>query len=511
MTLLSDVISRVTESQYWARLSAAYDAAKPAVPWRSWSVRVPYLALSRFCTQALSEGRDIVSYLASGMYLDTGEGAALELFVKSQYQLIPTGPVFAQGRMLLEGVAGSSARTFAPGSVTVGTPGPFGPATRLYTNTEAGAIDAAGVLMMAFSAQVAGDAYNLPVDSPLELKSSFAGLTASNPASGPATIVGTGNAGLLFNAGEAAVTVDVQNLGTSQSLGVAAVFGVLVIRLATDGGGIATSTAEQVRRAVRDAINVGLSLVWDCRNAGDGTGLVAATLTPVPLEFAGTWLSQAGAPAQGGDVLKELAAYRWDTLGGGAGDGAPSTDAGTSDALIYWGRQKPSGYAASPVKRIRTYSNLDPDTGLASGGVIAVMIAGPAGALTAGDVAAVDALYYNPRKFSWGSRLATRSAANLNVAVSGIVNVKISSGMTLAGAQALVEAALTAYAQGDDVEPGFDIGQALYPETIAAHISMASRVGIRDVVLTAPAVPVSCTYAEIPVLDVAGLIYAYVP
>lgn len=510
MTLLSDVIASVSELSFWGRLSAAYDAAKPAIPWRSWSVRNPFLALSRFVTQALSEERDTVAYLAGGMYLDTGEGAALELFVKSQYQIDPTGPVFAKGRILLGGVAGAPAYTFAAGAITIGTPGPFGPNSRLYTNNESGAIDAGGVLLLEFTALVAGDAHNLPVNSALELKTSYAGLIATNPASGQATAVGGGNAGLLFFSGEAAVVVQIRSLGGAfDPLTVDTPFPTTVrITLATDGGGVATSTADAVRAAVRSAIST--SMVLDVRNAGDGTGIVAVTGSPVALTFAGTWLSQAGAPAQTGDVLKELSRTQWDTLGGDAGNGAVQTDAATSDAIINVGRRVPANYAASPVKRIRSYSNLDPDTGLASGGVITVMIAGPAGALTADDVAAVNALYYNPRKFSWGSRLAVRSAANLIVALVGTVNVKISSGRTIAGVQAAVEAALTAYAQGNDTEPGFDIGQALYPETIASRISVADRVGIRDVVLTVPAAPVFATYAQIPVFDLAGLTYVLV-
>lgn len=510
MTLLADVITAVSDSSYWARLTTAFDVAAPPVPWRQWSVRNPFLAVSRFLTQAAAETRAVVAYLAGGMYLDTGEGSALELFVKSQYQLTPTGPVFARGRLLITGVGGSPAKTFVAGDVVVGTPGPFGPASRLYTNTEGGSIDSAGILMMTFSAQVAGDAYNLPVDSALELKTSYAGLSVTNPASGPATLVGNGNAGLLFNAAAAGVTVAVVNVGANQSLVVAPIGSLVLISLATDGAGAATSTADQVRIAARHAIDFGLSLIFDCRNAGNGTGIVAITAAPVALEYAGTWLSQAGAPAQSGDILKTLAASRWDTRGGGAGDGAPPSDAATADALTYWGLQVPAGYAASPVRRIRINSNLDPDTGLASGGVIAVMIAGPAGALTAADVAAVDALYYNPRKFAWAARLVVRSAANLIVTLVGTVYVKMASGRTLAGAQALVEAALTTYAQGDDTEPGFDIGQELYPQEIGARMAVADKAGIRNVDLTLPAAPVAATYAQIPVLDLSGLVYVLV-
>lgn len=511
MTLLSDLLTTVTESQYWTRLTAAYDAVSPSVPWRFWSVRNPYLALSRFCTLGFAELRALVTYLASGMYLDTGEGAALELFVKSQFSLTPDGAVSAKGRILLRGVGGAPAYTFAAGSITIGTPGPFTDRSRLYTNTEPGAIDPNGVLMLEFEANEAGDAYNLPVYSELELKTSYAGIVVSNPPSGPATAIGSGNSGLLFNAGAVGVTVDLLNLGASQVLAVNGfISGAVEITLETNAGSVVVSTAEDVRRAVRDAISGGLTLLFDCRNAGDGSGLVAMTPTPVALEFTGTWLSQAGAPAQTADILRTLAASRWDTRGGGAGDGAPPSDAATADALVYWGLQKPAGYAQTPVRHIRIYSNLDPDTGLASGGVTTVMLAGPAGALSATDVAAVEALYYNPRKFCWSSRLAVRSAANLVIAVTAVVYVKRASLHSLAQVQGLVEAALTDFQVGTATEPGFDIGETVYPQTLGARMADADKIGIRNVDLTVPATPVSATYAQIPVLDLSGVSYVFV-
>ena len=90
MTVLADVIARVTESAYFTRLTDAYVAAK--VNWRAWSVRNPFLVVSKFATLAASETRDLVAYLAAGQYLDTGEGAALHLTGKSQYQLDPNLP-----------------------------------------------------------------------------------------------------------------------------------------------------------------------------------------------------------------------------------------------------------------------------------------------------------------------------------------------------------------------------------------------------------------------------------
>jgi len=216
--VFADLITEVTEAQYWTQLTTRYDTASPPVPWRTWSLRNAYLTDSRMLTQALSELRSINAYALSGMYLEYGEGKALELFARSQYQVTPSGSVSTRGRFLITAAAGAPAQTFSLGQVTAGTPGAFSALSQLYSNVETGAIETGGTLMLDFEAQVAGDAANLPVGAPLDLKTSFAGLTITCPASGPATRIGSGNSSLLWYSKDSGVTVQIVNNGASLPL-----------------------------------------------------------------------------------------------------------------------------------------------------------------------------------------------------------------------------------------------------------------------------------------------------
>lgn len=505
--VFADLITEVTEAQYWTQLTARYDSASPPTPWRTWSLRAADLSTSRFTTQALSELRSVVAYSTSGMFLEYGEGKALELFARSQYQVTPSGSVSARGRFLLTAAAGAPAQSFSAGQITVGTPGAFSSLTQLYSNYETGAIETGGTLMLDFEAQVAGDGANLPVGAPLDLKTSFAGLTITCPASGPATRIGTGNASLLWYCKDSGVTVSIVNNGASLPLTCTAnLFSkVCTIQLETNGGGTAISTAEQVRAAVKAALPIGAlaigQFIIECKNGGDGTGTVAITSSPVALPFAGTWLERAGAPPQTETQIKALCATRWDTLGGGAGDGAPASDSSTVSALEYWGRQIPAGYAASPVDKFKAYSNLDPATGLVSGGVVAVYIAGIAGPLGAADVAAVTANFENPQKYSYGCRLDVRSAVFFPIAVTGTIYYRLSSGRSREQVQTAVAAAIANY------QRTIDIGEVPYPTEITSRMHSADFDAIRNIDLLTPAVPPPITYADIAVLDIASMLY----
>jgi hypothetical protein len=505
--VFADLITEVTEAQYWTQLTARYDSASPPTPWRTWSLRAADLSTSRFTTQALSELRSVVAYSTSGMFLEYGEGKALELFARSQYQVTPSGSVSARGRFLITAAAGAPAQTFALGQVTAGTPGAFSALSQLYSNVETGAIETGGTLMLDFEAQVAGDGANLPVGAPLDLKTSFAGLTITCPASGPATRIGTGNASLLWYCKDSGVTVSIVNNGASLPLTCTAnLFSkVCTIQLETNGGGTAISTAEQVRKAVKAALPIGAlaigNFIIECKNGGDGTGTVAITSSPVALPFAGTWLERAGAPPQTETQIKALCATRWDTLGGGAGDGAPASDSSTVSALEYWGRQIPAGYAASPVDKFKAYSNLDPATGLVSGGVVAVYIAGIAGPLGAADVAAVTANFESPQKYSYGCRLDVRSAVFFPVAVTGTIYYRLSSGRSREQVQTSVAAAIAAY------QRTIDIGEVPYPTDITSRMHSADFEAIRNIDLLTPPTPPAVTYKDIAVLDIASMLY----
>lgn len=502
---LSDVISAVTESTYWARLTAAYDAV--TVPWKSWPLRSPYLAVSKFVTKALGEASELVAGIAAGMFLDTAQGDPLTLFSKSQYGLDRTDPQFTTGRFLLTAVAGSPTYAFVPGQIRAGTPGPTS-GSKIFDNTEAGTLYPGQTILLDFVAEQAGDSYNIPNATSLDLKTSFAGVTVSNPASGPALRIGVGNASLLFYAAAGPVTISIVSDGASQPLSFSVDFlsKAITIHLRTNGAAVAQSTAEEVRAFLKAHI-LGLAvslatLLVELKLGGDGTGIVAVTASPVELPFYSTWIESPGSPVEQDDSLKTRDRTRWDTLGGGAGDGNPIAAVATADALEFYARAVPAGRAASPVSHVFVASNLDIDTGMVSGGVISLIIAGRAGALSAPDVAAVESNFYNPRKFAYAAVLKVRSAANLVISLVGTVNVLLSSGKTTSDVASEIAAALATYPT--------DIAMTVYPTNVSAHMQAADFAAIRDIVLTSPAAPVVAGYNQIPVFDTAGLVYVLV-
>lgn len=514
MTDLNDLIQSVSEADYWTRLRAAYDSAK--VAWRSWSPRNAFLGASRFTTDALFQLREGVKALARGQFLDyagdyENPGAvtpALTLFMRSQYQLERQLAVFARGRVVLELSANVPAIALQAAQLQGGTPGPVTDASRIFFNVNAQTLRSGEKNIVLFDATGAGDSYNLPVGAAFELKTTLVGVTASLIASGEPTVIGTGNAALTWYAADSGVSVEYVNLGAAQTLDVSGNLGTkkVTVRLGTDGGGLVTSTAQQIRDKV--AANIPLAptavgpLVLFCELAGDGSQIVQAT-TPVALEWTGTWLEAFGQPDEDDIGGRARSEKRFDTLGGGGGDGAPGSEAQTDYALEFWARQPPAGRKASPVTKVKVYSNMN-DTGALDGAAVTIFIAGTAGALPGSDVTAVRGNFEKPQKVSFGTTLYLLSATNQIVVPVATINVKRSSGRTLEEIQQKVEASLTA------LQKGYDIGETVYPQKLAERMGAADTTAIRDVSLSFPMGPVSVDYNKVAVLDLTFLAYAFV-
>lgn len=507
---INNLIATVTESQLWAHLRAKYDAAGTA--WRSWSTRNAFMVVSRFVTLAESENRAAIQEIAKGMFLQFASGLALRYFAKSQYQLEQQLATFCTGRFVID-IAGSvSSIPVSAGQMRAGTPGAITDKSRLFTSTQAATLYAGEANVMEFSADGAGDSYNLPVGAPVDLKTSLPGATASLRASGAGTMVGSSTASLLFYAADAGVTVEIIDPGTANhALQVAGnlATSVITITLATDAASALTATASAVRRAVAQAIPIGALAVGPflvaCALGGDGTGIVQPTASPVPLEWTGTWISSYGQNDQSEASLKEDCANRFPTMGGAGGDGAPVSDAQTDNALAFWAKRPPVGYKTSPVTRLRVYSNLD-DTGAVDGAAVLIVVAGAAGPLSSDDVLAVSLNFERPKKYSYGTTLRVRSAVTNTVALVGVVSVLRSSGRTLAEVETSVAAAVAAYR----ASPQLDIGAVIQPSKLLAVVVDADRNAIDSYVPSAPAAPVALAFNEDPVFDLTGLTFVYV-
>lgn len=119
-------------------------------------------------------------------------------------------------------------------------------------------------------------------------------VTLGQAAVAASTVLGSGNAGLRFVADTAgtagnSITIETVEAGNDTVLSVAVVGNAITVNLATDSGGVATSTAAQVKAAI-DASGPAAALV-NTTLVGDGSGLVAAH---VPLALTGGLAAVAG-------------------------------------------------------------------------------------------------------------------------------------------------------------------------------------------------------------------------
>jgi len=504
---ITDLIKSVTESEYWTQLRSDYDLAK--VQWRSWGTRNPFLVVSRFSTKAAEVLREAVRVIAESGFLDFASGLGLVLFARSQYQLDRQPATFTVGRVVLDMSAVVAPAPVSAGQLQVWTPGPITADSRMFVSLESGTLNPGEANVLRFTALGSGDLYNLPVGTPIELKTSIPGVTASLRASGPPVRLGLGNASLIVWAARPDVYVEIVDpglpglpltiVGNTHTLR-------LTITLATDSFATPISTASEVRKAIGDAIASGANvkdLLLTAALGGDGTGLVQV-LPLTLLDWTGTWIESYAHNEQDDDSLKQDCANRFPTMGGASGDGAPVSTAQTEDALLFWGKRPPAGYNRSPVEKIQVYTNID-DTGAVDGAAVLVVISGASGPLAPAAVNAVAGNYENPRKYSYGITLRTISAEARTIAVSGLVTIRRSSGRSIAEVQASIAKAFIRFS-ADRAENA--IGAEIDNTKINAVVIDADRAAIKSFAPSAPLAPVVLTFKQVAQYDLSGLTYA---
>lgn len=174
---LPQLIKEVSQGTYFTSLMARHLAN--GVPIKSWlGLFNTGYSLTQVAAQFFAELRVGVRDLAAAAFLEHASGLGLTLLAKSQYQLDRVPAQFTKGQMVLTSVAGAPVHVIIPGQLTVGT------GTRLFTNTTGGTLNPSGTLTLDFSATQPGAEWNLPVSSPLDLKTSLVGVTVANPAIG---------------------------------------------------------------------------------------------------------------------------------------------------------------------------------------------------------------------------------------------------------------------------------------------------------------------------------------
>lgn len=509
MATFDDLLAPVTASALWTTLTARFDAAK--VAWRSWGTRNPFLVVSQFAKDAAFQSNEAIRQVFKGQWLDYAKdaGTAFVLFAKSQYQLDPQPAVFARGRVVIRLSSGVGPVSIVASQLHAGTPGPVTTESKLLTSLAADTLLPGENNVVEFLADQTGDSYNLPVGAPFELKTSVPGADISIPASGDPTLLGVGAAALVFFAADSGVSVEILNPGApSQNLTVTGNLGTkrVTISLPTDGASLLYADASVVRKAVADAINVGAlavgPLLLACKLGGNGTGIVQPTAASVSLGWKGTWLSVYGRLVQDNGSLAEDCANRWDTLGGGSGDGVTVSDAQTDSALAYWAKRPPAGYQSSPVAYVRVYSNIDA-SGNVDGAAVLVVLAGQGGALPGADVTAAAGNFESPQKYSFGTTLRCKTVTNTPIFVIGVVYVRKSSGKTANAVKSDIEAAFVAYTNSRGAEL---IGYKAEQSVMIGIIWSADPVAIDRVEWTGFVAPIQLTFDQFAVFDLAGLV-----
>ena len=120
-----------------------------------------------------------------------------------------------------------------------------------WVNAEPFTLEGGKLAVVLFAATATGPEYNITNNAQLGCARR---LSAPRSIIGPsdATAVGVGTSGLLLYANRAGVSIQILNNGPNMALSVGEnlLTGVITVIAATDGGGVITSTANQVRQAL---------------------------------------------------------------------------------------------------------------------------------------------------------------------------------------------------------------------------------------------------------------------
>ncbi len=182
---LADLITPLSESEARAIILGLLKAGGfPTVSWDTHSVPKRLVDVT---AKLFSDVTGIVADIAHGSFLDyipkTPTGYKwLDLVARDFYQIVPKAPVFTRGgsggRIVL--TAGPSAGPYVihARSIKIGTPG----GTRIYTNVDSGTLPLGGTLgTLTWEAENPGAAWNVPINSIVEMKTPLPGVTVNNP------------------------------------------------------------------------------------------------------------------------------------------------------------------------------------------------------------------------------------------------------------------------------------------------------------------------------------------
>lgn len=494
--------------------------AANGVPVSSWRSLVNVgLSLTQYVSEAFATSRNIARRVFRGMFFDSIREdvaaapdaqtlaevtAAAEAFALSQYQETPDPATLAVLRVELISVSTSATYSFTAGTVLVGTPSTTSPL--LYTLDENVRLTSGTRVVGLFRAQSPGSLYNLASDAAFELKTTFTGVSATIPSTGARRTFGSGNSSFSLHAGDnrdegsrevaIRIVVDGPSVGTltvtQSNIGDQT---VLVFHVRSDAGSLPLTTADELRQSVFN-YNVTRFVIAGAQlpDGTDGSGVVALIGSPETLPRADGPIQEAGQDKQGALALLTTSAAKWDALEVGAG---------TDDALYYWGTLAPAGYTASPVAQIQVLNARKTD-GTVRGGWITVLVSGDLGPLSPGDLAAVDANFYSPRKFAAFAKLGTINATTVTITVTAAIEYLKSAKLTDADIEASILSALLV------LQRRLTMGVQTIDPSLVESVCGDSNPAIWKITLSAPAAPVTLAWNERAEFQMSGFTYLQV-
>lgn len=492
------------------------------VPTSSWRSLVNVgLSLTQYVSEAFTTAANLARTVFRGMFVDSIQEdanaatdattlaqitAAANAFAQSQYQETLQPATLALLRVELQSVSNAT-YNFTAGDVLAGTPSTT--SSLIYTLTENIQLGPIGRIVALFQAQSPGSVYNLASDAPFELKTTFTGVTASVPSTGARRTFGTGNSAFNLHAGSneeegglevavrfivdgpsvATLTFSQSNIGTQT---------VLVAHMRSDAGSAPLTTAAELVAAIVNSggggatrfVIAGASLP----DGSTGTGVVAIVSSPTALPRADGPIQEAGQDTETAIDLTNRIIAKWDAL---------SVGTGTDDALYYWGTKAPDGYTASPVAQIQVLNARKSD-GTTKGGWITVLVSGELGPLSGADLAAVDANFYNPRKFAAFAKLVTLNATAVPITVTADVSYLKSAKLTDSDISGGIASAFLA------LQRRLTMGVQTIDEALVKATIFEGSTAIWGVSMSSPAAPTTLAWNERAEFDITGFTYTQV-
>jgi len=515
---IDSILPAETQSEVYTEILAEHQAnGVPVSSWRS-LVNVG-LSLTQYVSEAFSTARGLARQVFRGMFLDSVQEdvaaaanaadlarvtAAASAFALSQYQTTQQPSTLALLRVRLTAVSSAATRDLVAGTVIAGTPSATAPL--LYVLDEAVRLNSSGRVVGLFRAQSPGSLYNLASDAAFELKTTLVGVTAAVPSSGERLTVGTGDSSLSVSAGPnvtaSSLPVYLAIRATGASVPAATVTTDQVtdptqfriyLNCRTDGASAILTTADEGRAALAAGTTADQLQGVQLPAGTTGAGVLAAlSLTRLP--SADGPIEIGGQDAENAARLLTRSVSKWD---------ATEIGAGTDDALYYWGTLPPTGYTASPVFQIQVLTARKPD-GTVRGGWTTVLVSGELGPLSGGDLAAVDANFYLPRKFAAFMKLGTVNASTVTITVTAAIEYLKSSKLQDSDIEAAIQGALL------NLQRRLTMGvQTIDPSLIEATVGAASPA-IWTVALSVPATPTLLAWNQRAAFQMSGFTYSAV-